>query len=224
MMKKIIVLIALVFFNIVPALSQKTSFGIQLGLTGALLQEKFGGTTGPTQSITNVDPRIYADINYGHITVQPGLALFLKGGWGEAISYSSPNSNVLAATSELKLTYLQIPVNVLYNLPIKTGKFFVGGGPYIAMAVSGKNTAYFTAVNSGGNVTQNKTETSVNFGSGANELQRFDYGFNVLGGFRFNNGLDLGLGYGIGLANITNDSNFIAKNLTFSVTVGYFFK
>jgi len=220
-MKKLL-LIVLIILSANLTFAQKVNLGIKLGLSSSTLVEELNGTTGNTGYIKNVDLGAYADIKFGNFTLQPGLAYYLKGGSGSNGAYSSGAGAVTFYDQELRLYYLELPVNVLYNFSIKAGKFFIGGGPYIAYAVSGKSQVFATTSGSGS--TTNSATTDVTFGSGANDLQRLDYGFDMLAGFRFNNGIELGFDCGVGSQNLSNQSNFNVKNATGSFTVGYFFK
>ncbi|MEO6520081.1 MAG: outer membrane beta-barrel protein [Mucilaginibacter sp.] len=221
MKKPLLILLIIISANLTFA--QQVNFGLKLGISNSILLENYNGTTSSTGGINNVDIGAYADIKFGNFTVQPGLAYFLKGGGGgSSYTYSTSTGTATFYDQVLRLHYIELPVNALYNIPIKAGKFFIGAGPYVAYAVVGKSET-FTSTSNSGTVTKSST-TDVTFGSGVNDLQRFDYGINVLGGFRFNNGLELGIAYGLGLQNLSNQPNFSAKNATGSINIGYFFK
>jgi hypothetical protein len=77
------------------------------------------------------------------------------------------------------LHYLQVPINILYHT--KSGKYFFGGGPYVAFALSGtltdNNTSYFYY--EGGSTSSNNTYTEKFAFSGSNNLE---FGVNLLAG------------------------------------------
>lgn len=221
-MKKTLLSLIIIFF-VSPAIAQNVNFGLKAGITSSILVESYNGTTSTTGGINNVDIGAYADIKYGNFTLQPGLAYFLKGGGGgSSYTYSSSSGTATFYDQLIKLYYIELPVNAIYNIPIKAGKFFVGGGPYVAIAVAGKSEIVSSTTAAGSS--SSSATTDISFGSGTNHIRRGDYGMNVLGGFRFNNGLDLGLVYGFGLQNLSNQSNFSVKNASGSITVGYFFQ
>jgi hypothetical protein len=224
-MKKSIFILSLVLVYH-TAFAQKLNFGLRAGLTSAQLVENVNGATGNTASITNVDIAAYLDFKYGNFTIQPGVGYFLKGGGGDGGSFST-GSVAYLSNVVLTLHYLEIPVNLIYNFPVKYGKFFVGAGPYVAYALSGNNEVLNIIVPTSSGSTGSQSNTAnypVSFGSGIGDLHRVDFGVNTLGGFRFKNGLELGFAFSPGLTNLVNASNVSTKNVTASFTVGYFFK
>ncbi len=59
--------------------------------------------------------------------IQPGVLLSTKG------ATSEDNSDV-----KIKLSYIEIPINLLYKPVLGDGKLLLGFGPYIAFGVGGK--------------------------------------------------------------------------------------
>jgi hypothetical protein len=227
-MKRFSVPTLFILFSTLFVSAQKIDFGVRLGFTEASLHGTYDGLSGNTGTVKNIDPMVCLDVNFGNLTVQPGLAFYVKGGGNTAINSSSfyfdsmtGLSTIQSSASLLKIYYLELPVNVLYNFPVKAGKFFIGAGPYLAMGVSATSEIYQSS--NGNSTTQSNVKSDVSFGSGQNDLRRFDLGINALGGFRFNKGIELALGFGQGLTNVSNDNSINAKNQTATVTLGYFF-
>lgn len=127
--------------------------------------------------------------------------------------------------------YLEVPLNLLVNVPINRGAgLFFNIGPYIAMGVGGKSK-----VETFDGVTSTKWERKIDFANdnpftseqddaNYNKLKRFDYGINIGGGFDFNKFL-LKLNYGYGLAKINstesnNNINDKNKYRTVSLSAG----
>lgn len=209
------------------AMAQKVDFGIRARYTAFNLQESIhdgsSNINGSTERSYNIDAGIFADINYGAFTFQPGIAYVLKGGteFYDSMPTAQSYAQIIADT---KINYLEIPLNLLYNFQLKPGKIFIGTGPYIGVALSGKdnNTTFVYQVD-GTEVARNSSNQSINFGSGQDNLKRLDYGINTIAGFRLNNGLEIGAALGFGLANLTNVDALKVHNHSESISVGYFF-
>lgn len=225
-MKKTILLFAMAITASV-AVAQKIDFGIRARYTNVNLKGSFNGSSinGNSNKLHNIDVGVFADINYGSsLTFQPGIAYVLKGGIGYSTEMPTPTS-IAEMANDIKLNYLEIPLNLLYNFQLKPGKIFVGAGPYMGIALSGKsnNDTYIYGID-GTEQTHSRTKQSINFGSGQDDLKRFDYGINTMAGFRFNNKLEIGAAIGFGLANMSNISILKLHNHTESISVGYFFE
>lgn len=193
------------------SLAQSINVGIKAGVNFSKLAASSGGLTLTSSSTTGFHVGAVVDLGFDNWSLQPGLLYSTKGG-----TYGSAADG---GTAKLTLNYVEVPVNLLYNIPLVVGKVFIGGGPYFGYGISGKGTTTgaFTSTGSG-TETQNLT-----FGSGPGDTKNPDYGVNFIGGFRFNTGLSFSVGYGLGLGNLSNDSSATIKNNVVSVSVGYFF-
>lgn len=190
---------------------QSVKFGIEGGVNLSKLAASSSGLTLTSSSVTGFRVGGVVDLGFGNVSLQPGLFYSTKGG-----SYGSASDG---GTAKLTLNYVEIPVNLVYNIPVVVGKVFIGAGPYVAMGVSGKSTTTgaFTSSGSG-------TESQdITFGSGANDTKNPDYGLNFMGGIRFKGGFVVSAGYGLGLGNLSNDNSASVKNRVISFSVGYFF-
>jgi len=143
--------------------------------------------------------------------IQPGLLLVNKG--AKYAFVNRYNVNVDSFTGKLNLTYVEIPINGIFYVESGKGEFFFGGGPYYAFAVDG----HTKSSNSGSNKYQ------VRFGKDEDYL-RTDIGLNLLLGYKLNNGLNVHMGYGIGLKTITggNINFFQEKNKVLSFGFGLY--
>jgi hypothetical protein len=189
--------------------AQTVSFGVKAGVNFSKLSASSQGFTASSSSSTGFHVGGVADIGFGDWSLQPGILYSTKGG-----SYGGTTDGV-----KLTLNYIEVPVNVLYNIPIGVGKVSIGGGPYFGWGLSGKGTVTGSATSTGSGT----ETTNVTFGSGQNDTKNPDYGINILGGFRFQSGISLSAGYGIGLGNLSNDSSGNIKNNVLSFSIGYFF-
>ena len=209
-MKKTLLLLCLTSF-ISFSYAQSLNFGIKAGVNFSKLSASASGVTLTSSTSTGFHIGGVVDIGFESWSLQPGILYSTKGG-----TYGSAADG---GTAKLTLNYIEVPVNILYNIPVGVGKIFVGGGPYFGYGISGTGTTTgaFTSTGSG-TESQNLT-----FGSGPNDTKNPDYGVNFLGGIRFEKGFAVSVGYGLGLGNLSNDSSGSIKNNVISVSAGYFF-
>jgi hypothetical protein len=94
--------------------------------------------------------------------------------------------------------YVDIPLNLIYNLPAKKNEFLLGGGPVFSFM------------------------TSEDY---LNEYKTFDFGINLLAGYQWPLGFSINLNYTHGLTNIANPDQNISsyKNRYLGLTAGYIF-
>jgi hypothetical protein len=206
-MKKLVLAI-LAFGSALTASAQsKTTFGVSGGVNFAKIVVSLEGSSisASTGSLTTFSVGVFADAPVGsNLSIQPGLYYTGKGG----------SQSESGETSKLKLYYLQLPVNIVYNVPVSAGKLFFGAGPYAAYGLSGKQEA------------TGESSVDVKFGSDvSSDVKRTDFGATGLVGFNFTNGLLLKANYDLGLSNIlpTNEFGAKTKNRVFGLSVGYTF-
>jgi len=208
-MKKAIMLFSLAgLINF--SFAQSVNFGVKAGINFSNVSSSGGGLTLTTSNTTGFHVGAVADIGFGSLSLQPGVLYSTTGG----------SLNFSGGTDKLTLNYVEVPVNLLYNIPAGIGKLFIGGGPYVALGVSGKATLSGTLTSTGGG----SESQNITFGSAPGDVKNPDFGVNLLGGFRFKSGLSFSAGYGIGLANLSNESGASTKNNVLSFSIGYFFK
>ncbi|MGE8430442.1 MULTISPECIES: porin family protein [Sphingobacterium] len=207
-MKKLL-LSAAILFGSLGAFAQG---GLGYGLRAGVNIPKYSFENGSSESNTGFFVTGYLDAPISpNFSIQPGLSLQNKGG-----KYSA---TVNSATGELKqsIMSLDIPVNLVAKLPTGgSGNFFIGAGPYVGFALSGKNKFEASSNNSSA-----KSEWDVEFGSGSGkDLKRTDFGVNFLAGYQLTNGFQINAGYGLGLTNLAPNSGSI-KNRVWSVGIGF---
>jgi hypothetical protein len=217
-MKKIfLVAAAMVFAGSTFAQTKTTASKTTFGLKGGINLPKYKyvnddkNTTSETRTTTNFNLTGYADVPVStYFSVQPGISLQGKG----AKYYENVNEQ-----KEDNVLVVEIPVNLVANLPAGPGKFYLGAGPYAGFNVSGKRKSIK------GSVT---TETDLKFGDTVTDnLKTVDFGLNFLAGYQLISGLNFGAGYGLGLTNLrptsTSTTNIQQNNRVLSFTVGYAF-
>jgi len=142
---------------------------------------------------------------FGKVHLQPGLILNGQaGGLGQDVDKLT-----------LNMMYAEVPLNIVGRVDLGVGSLYLGGGPYAAYAISGKIKA-------------NGISEKIKFGNSVDDVMKpTDFGINLLTGVDLRGGLNLGLGYKLGLSdnapkNLTEALN--SKNSSFSVSIGYMIK
>src|ERR1044072_8141905 len=109
----------------------KTTIGVRAGIN-------FQNITGKDAAGNKIDNKIKAGINIGlnaevpiaeDFYVQPGILFSTKGAKDK--TYRKIN---------VRLSYLEIPINILFKPELGDGKLLLGFGPYIGIAVGGSFT------------------------------------------------------------------------------------
>lgn len=207
----------------VNAQSPTTTFGIRAGINMQNINGK--NITGDALSM-KVVPRfnigIVADINVApDFYFEPGLMFSTKGG--------KLNENVLGMdmTAEYKLSYIELPLNLLYKPELANGYLLLGFGPYIAYGIGGSAEFSIEGISSDENIKFANEYSSINpYG---HYFKRIDYGGNLFFGFEMSNGITLQANCQLGLAKINSDNKTYSDNKTafrntgFGITLGYNF-
>ncbi|WP_026063262.1 outer membrane beta-barrel protein [Pedobacter arcticus] len=217
MKRLFLVAAALVFGGATFAQTTNTATTTRFGLKGGVNLPKYKyvnddqNTSTETKTTVNFNLTGYADIPVGsYFSVQPGLSLQGKGAKYYENGDDKIEDNVLA---------IEVPVNLLVNLPAGPGHFYLGGGPYAGFNIAGQKKSTILGVES---------ENDLKFGNDSgDDLKALDFGFNVLAGYQLSSGLNFGAGYGFGLTNLTptstSNTNIEKNNRLWSFTVGYAF-
>lgn len=208
-MKKILLPLVLFTFVYQIGLCQDMKFGIRGALCFAS-QDITDPNVLSTNSITTLKITGFFDKYLAHgLYLEPGIGVIGKG----VKVYQS------AQTNTITLTYMNIPVNLVYRFSIKrVGKLYTGAGPYMSWGVSGNNQNETTNVTSGQSVTFGDTE----------DYKKFEYGATLIGGIELNNHLTFNLDYQYGFTNIAADQTIAQgttsiKNRVFSMGLGFIF-
>ncbi|MEO5910329.1 MAG: porin family protein [Pelobium sp.] len=213
-MKKIIlVAVAMVIGGATFAQSRTTTFGLKAGVN--LPKYKYvndnANTSNETETTTNFHVTGYANVPVStYFSIQPGVSLQGKGAKYYETGSTQIEDNVLA---------LEVPVNLVANLPAGPGKFYLGAGPYAGFNIAGKRK--FISNNS-------TADRDLAFGdSNGDDLKSLDFGLNFLAGYQLSSGVNFGAGYGLGLTNLTptstSNTNIEQNNRVLSFSVGYAF-
>jgi outer membrane protein OmpA-like peptidoglycan-associated protein len=130
----------------------------------------------------------------GNWAVQPAL-LYTNKGRRFSKSYDSAKSflnDTSAIHASWKTSYLELPVNFIYRLPLTPKvRFIVGGGPYIALQLTDKAAYEITNASGESNIFNDKLAS----GDAVNKYEKLNWGVNALAGFDFNDRLMLTANY-----------------------------
>lgn len=144
-----------------------------------------------------------------HFSIRPQLLYSLKGTKNDPINIGFGYG---IAESSFTLSYLELPVQLMYGIEAGPGKILLGAGPYLAYGLSGKSTA----------VLAGKSETeSIEFGLSADQIKRIDFGLKLSAGYELTSGISFSAHFTPGLANLSNEPATTAKNTVFGASVGF---
>jgi hypothetical protein len=144
--------------------------------------------------------------------IQPGVLFSTKGA-----KYETSNDKI-------NLSYVEVPVNLVYKPLLGTGRVMIGFGPYAGFAVGGKIKQAISDVDI--KFEKDITQTE---GQSWGYAKRFDAGANFLAGYEFSNKLSFQLNAQLGLININSNNAYILddktarKNTGFGISAGYRF-
>lgn len=198
------------FILMVIATISTTSFaqlGVQAGITSSSLNFDEDLPSGfKSSSVIGFTLGIFTHVPLStNFNFRPALNFTQKGG--------KLKLDFAGQTDEVKTTinYLEVPLDFVYKA---AGGFFVGAGPALAYALSGKNK-----------YDDNTPDEKLEIGSDENndDLKAFEFSGNLLAGYQLANGLTFMLNYNLGLSNLnpSDDSDEDVKNRYFGIRIGY---
>ena len=201
-----------------------TSFGLRGGVNFQNINGKDeNGDKLKNDLLTGFNIGLNAEIPVGvDFYFQPGLLYSLKGAKSE--------DDILGQSfnTTLKISYLEIPLNLIYKPLLGTGHLLLGFGPYVAFGVGGEATYEGGGSSLTEKVKFKKTVSS----SDPNDvvyIRPMDAGANLLAGYEFSNRFSFQLNTQLGLVKInpeyegvSNDESSV-KNTGFGISLGYRF-
>lgn len=189
--------------------------------------------TKPTGYSTDNGMRNTVNYDWG-AGIRGGLSLDIPLGskgfsFEPGLFFNTKNRHLVESTDaysndlHISMNYAELPINLKYSWEVGQyqGKLFVHVTPYVAYAVSGRQT---------GNMTIKKPfemtttiDQPINFKSGSGqEMKPLDYGAYAAFGYQFQMGLQLKMFYGTGLANtsVVEGSGY-RNGAMFGVSAGF---
>lgn len=129
-----------------------------------------------------------------------------------------------------RISYIDLPLHLLFRPEIGNGRMLVGFGPYVAFGIGGKQTVDYSGLPAMEQKVIFKSEISneERFDLENTYFKRFDAGADIFAGYELSMGLWLRLNAQLGLLDMMpalesgNDQPDL-KNTGFSVSVGYNF-
>lgn len=194
----------------------KTTFGIRAGVN-------FQNINGKAEDGTKEDNKLKTGFNVGvnaevpiapDFYVQPGLLFTTKG------------AKAKEGDGKLNLSYLEVPINLLYKPTLGAGKMLLGFGPYVGFGIGGKYKTGSTDVDV---KFKNDVKTSdVSATDPKVFLRGLDFGGNLLVGYELSNNLSFQLNAQLGMSNLNPKENGVkskdkAHNTGFGISIGYRF-
>ena len=212
MRKLSMLFLAAVFASSLTAYCQKTSFGITGGASLANMHLKSQDISISVDNKIGLTVGVFADVAMSeNFSFQPALNYVQKGAKNKMtdIDYES----------KITLNYIELPLNFLFKPDMAKVRFFAGGGPSIAYALSGKEKETDNGV----------TNTyKYKFGNNPDEhdLKAMDFGANFLTGIETKGGFLVAINYNLGLSNLApgGSSDGTVKSRYFGFKVGYMLK
>jgi hypothetical protein len=226
MMKtKILSLLIFFFFSATLAFSQgniasKTSFAV---LGGVNMQNLNGKDNAGNKLENDMIIGYHAGVNIQlpiapEFYFQPGLMFATKGA----------KNTTGSIESSYKLSYVELPLNLVYKAVVGNGYFLLGFGPYVAYGIGGK------AIYEGGAAT---IESDIEFKSSLDSgdplttvyVKPFDAGANLFFGYELPSGIFMQLNTQLGLLDINPkddrvpDNESLLKNTGYGLSLGYRF-
>ncbi len=227
MKTKLITIVMIFMLTISSAIAQSTENTKVFGILGGINVQNFNGKDNNGDKLEN-DMIIgyHAGINIqiplaAEFYFQPGLLFSTK---GSESSYGT-------LTGTYNLSYIELPLNLVYKGLLGNGHIILGFGPYIGYGIMGKATL---ESNSAGIETDieftNVVESDDSYST--THFRPFDAGGNILIGYEGAGGLFLQLNAQLGMLEINpEDKRVVAvygeqlsvKNTGFGLSLGYRF-
>jgi hypothetical protein len=158
---------------------------------------------------------------------QPGLLFSVKGAKNEFFTPDVKASGDYTTTT--RLSYVEMPLNLLYRPQLGNGHLLLGFGPYLAYGITGMETTQFNSVSFERPVKfKNSVEGWTDLVENA-YYRPFDAGANILFGYEFAMGAFVQLNAQLGLLKINPEYAWISddqrayKNTGYGLSFGYRF-
>ncbi len=220
-MKKVFLIAA--FAAATMGAKAQVTFGIQAGANMGNVQaeEEYMGETWESEYDSKFGFLIggVAEIPVSsNFTFRPELN-FIQKGFKESESEAGYSYETKATAS-----FIELPLNFVYNVAAGSGTFFVGAGPSIGFGIGGKVKSEMSF---GGETESEETDIKFDGDDEATDdnvhLKSLDFGANILAGYKMSNGLFFSLGYSKGFSNLSPYENSSFKTSGVQLKVGFMF-
>ncbi len=229
-MKKIILgtTVILSFLIADQSTAQELKYGFKAGFNASRVRAPKRADISETSQIGSFNTQAYLDIPLSEgFAFQAGLGVSGKG----ANILVGNKLNATWTQYRCNPIYLELPVNAVAK--IQLGDIFdechiiLGGGPYVAMGISGKvnEEGKTLGINQSSdyNMAFTNADKPVNSQNFYGKFKNFDFGLNALAGIEYHK-LTFNVNYGYGLVNVNPGANLSpidrVKNRVWSASVG----
>jgi hypothetical protein len=181
--------IALILLFSLTAVQAQVKFGPKAGLNLSTMTFKTSGM--------GFDPKVLVGFHAGVISEIP-LTDVLKFQPGVLYSMKGSNYEIMDEEMSFSPSYIEIPLNFMYDIDLEGKKLGIFAGPYFAFGVGGKAKAMGFS-------------EDITFGTGEDDVMKpLDFGINFGVGLNLNNFI-ISAQYGLGLSNLANEVAFDAE-------------
>jgi hypothetical protein len=187
-------LLLAILYPFIPAQAQKAHFGMKAGVVFSNISFKAAEPIAETDKKASGTFGVFVHIPVkGRFSLRPSVEYVSKGAFATEYFLTYPNRR------KIQLSYFDIPVNLLYAIPLKKNKFIAGGGPVVSFLLSTKYSE--------------------------RGYDSYDLGVNVLAGYEWAIGASLCLNFTQGLKNVVANKTNGGKiqNYCYGFTIGYWF-
>jgi hypothetical protein len=210
MFKKVYVVLLVAVLTAGYAQAQFT-FGVRAGFNLTNISQKYDGTKASGDDKGKFKPGfqigVVGEYALGEsFAIQPGILFATQG-------TKFKFTDEAEITETFSLNYIQVPINAQYRIDLGGAKLLLQAGPYLGYAIGGKDK-----YEAGGA----SESDDIEFGSKDEEINPFDFGLGLGAGVQFSN-FQVGLGYNLGLTNLSNVDRVKLKNNGLALTLTYLF-
>jgi hypothetical protein len=213
-MKKLIIIPLLLVLMFIGEVSFAQGFGLKGSFNFFNLSQKDGsGNTIENKMIPVLDAGLFYEIPVApEFCIRPELLYTLKGAKMDKI-----------VDTKTHLSYVELPVLLLYKGALSDGYVLLGFGPYLSMGVSGT----IKTSNLNYDIKFKNDITAVESLTGA-FFRPLDFGGKIMVGYEFGIGLSAAINASYGMSNINpkiagDKPEATTRNVGFGLTLGYRF-
>jgi hypothetical protein len=200
------------------------TFGVRAGVNFQNINGKDGsGDQLDNNLITGFHAGVNMEIPVGtDIYFQPGLLYSVKGGEQETTIL------VERVTNKISISYIELPLNIIFKPVLGSGNMLLGFGPYVAYGIGGKTKAEGASLTFDRDIEFMNDVSLSDFDPEVTYLKALDAGANFIIGYELSNQLSFQLNAQLGLINIYPDyageeDDPTWKNTGFGLSIGYRF-
>lgn len=199
-----------IFAQQMTVTANKTTFGIRAGVN-------FQNINGKDASDDKLQNDLKAGFHAGvNAEIPVGTGTYIQPG----VLFTQKGTKWENSETKTKLSYIDIPVNLIYKPVLGTGNMVLGFGPYVGFGIGGK-----VGNNNEVDVEFTDKRTATEF----NKYKRMDAGANFLAGYEFSNKLSFQLNAQLGLVDINPEISNVSsdktnwRNTGWGISLGYRF-